>query len=154
MAMVKEKRYEKSEEPEEIDETHTDRNMQHEQEESKKKLVITRRQVCDMDKVRYAVKRPGSALGTPTHTLAINTNYQVKSVTMELDMAMVKEYEKPKEPKEIDETDTDRNTQHEQEQLKKKLVITRQQVCDMDNAHKNPHTTHLQEKSPQPSEAA
>jgi hypothetical protein len=58
MAMVKEKRYEKSEEPEEIDETHADRNMQHEQEELKKKLVITRRQVCDMN----AIKRPGSAL--------------------------------------------------------------------------------------------
>jgi hypothetical protein len=55
MAMVKEKRYEKSEEPEEIDKTHTDRNMQHKQEESKK-----RRQVCDRDKVRNAVKRPGS----------------------------------------------------------------------------------------------
>ena len=72
MAMVKEKRYEKSEEPEEINETHADRNMQHEQEELKKKLVITRRQVCDMDKVRNAVKRPGSAFdahGNP-HTIS------------------------------------------------------------------------------------
>jgi hypothetical protein len=62
MAMVKEERYETFKKPEEIDETHADRNMQHEQEELKKKLVITRRQVCDMDKVRNAVKRPGSVV--------------------------------------------------------------------------------------------
>jgi hypothetical protein len=61
MATVEEKKSEKSEEPDEIDETHTDRTIQHEKEEHKKKLVITRRQVCDMDKVKTAVKRPGSA---------------------------------------------------------------------------------------------
>ena len=41
MAMVKERKFEKSEE---IDVTHTDRNMQHEKEESKQKLVTNRRQ--------------------------------------------------------------------------------------------------------------
>jgi hypothetical protein len=56
MAMVEERKYEKSKELEEIDGTHTDRNMQHEQEESKKKLVVTRRQVCELDKVKTTVK--------------------------------------------------------------------------------------------------
>jgi hypothetical protein len=62
-AMAEKKRYEKSEEPKEIDETNTDSNMQREQKESKKKkkLVITRHQEYDMNKVRYAVKRPGAS---------------------------------------------------------------------------------------------
>jgi hypothetical protein len=54
---VEERKYEKSEEPEKIDETHTDRTIQHEKEEYRKKLAITRRQVRDLDKV----KRPRPA---------------------------------------------------------------------------------------------
>jgi hypothetical protein len=61
MAMVKERKFEKSEEHEEIDVTHTDRNMQHEKEEPKQKLVNTRRQENGLDKVRNTAKRPRSA---------------------------------------------------------------------------------------------
>ena len=35
--------------------------IQHEKEEPKKKLAITRRQMCELDKVRNTVKRPRSA---------------------------------------------------------------------------------------------
>ena len=61
MTMVEERKYVKPEEPEEIDETHTDRNIQHELVESDKKLVTTRRQVRDLDKVRNTAKRPKPA---------------------------------------------------------------------------------------------
>ena len=123
--------------------------------------------------VKCTVKKPRSALETYEypHTTATNTGYQVKSTMMELNMAMVKEkkYEKSEEPNEIDEPHADRNMKYEQEELKKKLVITQRQVCDKDrirNAvkrpgsafddHENPHTptTNLTEKSPQPSEMA
>jgi hypothetical protein len=74
MTTVEGRKFEKSEEHEEIDVTYTDRNMEHKKEEFKKKLMITRHQVCDMDKVKTAVKRPGSAFEaheTP-HTLTTN----------------------------------------------------------------------------------
>jgi hypothetical protein len=61
LTMVEERKYVKPEEPEEIDKTHTDRNIQHEQVESEKKLVTARRQVRDLDKVRNTVKRPKTA---------------------------------------------------------------------------------------------
>jgi hypothetical protein len=61
MAKVEERKPEKSEEHEEIDVTHTDRNMQHKKEESKQKLVNTKRRVCNLGKVRTTVKRPRPA---------------------------------------------------------------------------------------------
>ena len=61
MATVEEKKYEKSEEPDEIDEAYTDRNMQHEKKKYEKKLVTTRRQKYELDKVRCPVKRPRPA---------------------------------------------------------------------------------------------
>jgi hypothetical protein len=107
--------------------------------------------------VGYTVKKPLSALKTDEHlhTLATNTSHQVKSPTMELNMATVEEkkYEKSEEPNEIDETNTDRTIQNEKEELKKTLVINRRQVCDLDkvrntakrprpafNTNENPHT--------------
>ena len=83
---------------------------------------------------------------------------------MELNMATVdeKKYEKSKE---LDDTHTDRTTQHVKEEPKKQLVITRCQVSDMDKvktavkrpetafeAHENPYTltTHHPMKSLQP----
>ena len=72
MATVEERKYEKSEEPEEIDESHTDRNnimgnfatefMKHEKEDPQKKLAIVKRQMCGLDRVRNTVKRPRSVL--------------------------------------------------------------------------------------------
>jgi hypothetical protein len=61
MAMVEERKFEKSEEHKEIDVTHIDRNMQNEKEEAKQKLVTNRRQECGLDKIRTTVKRPRSA---------------------------------------------------------------------------------------------
>ena len=58
MSTVEENKYEKSEELNEIDETHTDRIIQTEKEEPKKKLVFARRQVCYLDEVMNTVKRP------------------------------------------------------------------------------------------------
>jgi hypothetical protein len=120
--------------------------------------------------IKYTVKKPRSALETNEypHTTATNTSYQVKSTMMELNMATVEEkkYEKSEEPDEIDETNTDKTIQHEKEEHKKKLVITRRQVCDMDkvqtavkrpgSAFENPHTltTYPPEESLQPSENA
>jgi hypothetical protein len=60
MTTVEGRKFEESEEHEEINVTYTDRNMEHRKEEFKKKLVTTRNQVCDMDIVKTAVKRPGS----------------------------------------------------------------------------------------------
>jgi hypothetical protein len=105
--------------------------------------------------VGYTVEMPRSALKTDEHlhTPATNTSYQVKSPTMELNMAMVEEkkYKKSEEPDEIDESLTDRTIQNEKEEPKKKLVITRRQVCELDNVrntakrpafntNENPHT--------------
>jgi hypothetical protein len=83
-ATVEEGKYEKSEEPEEIDKTHTDRNnimgkfatefIQHEKEESKKKLAITRRQVCELDKVRNTVKRPRPAFDAHENPHTLTTS--------------------------------------------------------------------------------
>jgi hypothetical protein len=70
MATVEWRKFEKSEEHEEMNVTYTGRNREHRKEEFRKKLVTTRHQVCDMDTVKTAVKRPGSvfkAHGTP-HT--------------------------------------------------------------------------------------
>jgi hypothetical protein len=71
MTTVEGRKFEKSKEHEEINVTNTDRNMENRKEEIKKKLVITRHQVCNIDEVETAVKRPGStfeAHETP-HTL-------------------------------------------------------------------------------------
>ena len=62
MTTVEGRKLEKSEEHEEINVAYTDRNMEHRKEEFKKKLVTTSHQVCDMDTVKTAVKRPGSVL--------------------------------------------------------------------------------------------
>jgi hypothetical protein len=47
--------------------------MQYEQEGSKKKLVITRRKMRDMDKVKNAVKRPGSAFEAHENPYTLTT---------------------------------------------------------------------------------
>jgi hypothetical protein len=74
MAMVEEKEFEKSEEHEEIDVTHTDRNMQHKKEESKQKLVTTRHQECGLDKVRNTAKRPRSAFDAHENPHTLTTS--------------------------------------------------------------------------------
>ena len=71
MTTMEGRKFEKSKEHEEINVTDTDRNMENRKEETKKKLVITRHQECNINEVETAVKRPGStfeAHETP-HTL-------------------------------------------------------------------------------------
>jgi hypothetical protein len=77
MAMVEER---KSEEHEEIDVTLTDRNMQHKKEESKQKLVTTKRQVCDLDKVRNTVKRPRPAFDAHENPHTFTTTPTARTV--------------------------------------------------------------------------
>ena len=100
-AMAKEKRYEKSEEPEEIDDTHTEQ----EKVEPKKKLETTRGQVCELDKARTTVKRPRSASDNheSPHTLPTSPIVQMKSPRMEMDVAAVekRKYEVLREVEEI-----------------------------------------------------
>jgi hypothetical protein len=70
-ATVEGMKFDKSKEHEESNVTYTDRNMQHREEESKQKLMITRHQVSNMNKVKTAVKKPEPAFEaheTP-HTL-------------------------------------------------------------------------------------
>jgi hypothetical protein len=124
MATVEERKYEESKEPEEIDESHTDRNnimenfatefMKHEKEEPKKKLAIVKRQMCGLDRVRNTVKRPRSVFDAHEnpHTLATSPIEQVKSPKTEMDMATVekRKYEMSEEPEEINEFYTDRDT--------------------------------------------
>jgi hypothetical protein len=124
MATVEERKYKESKEPEEIDESHTDRNnimgnfapefMKHEKEDPKKKLAIVKRQMCGLDRVRNTVKRPRSALDAHEnpHTLATSPIDQMKSPKMEMDMATVekRKYVESEEPEEIDEFYTYRDT--------------------------------------------
>jgi hypothetical protein len=110
MAMVEEGKYEKSEGPEEIGKTHTDRNntmgnfdtefIQHEKVEPKKKLATTRRQVCELDKARNTVKRPRSVSDAHENPHNLTTS---PIVQMEMDVATVEEkkYEVLGEAKEI-----------------------------------------------------
>jgi hypothetical protein len=72
---VEENKYEKSEELNAIDETHTDRIIQTEKEEPKKKLVFARRQVCDLDKVMNTVKRPRLAYNTDENPYTLTTSF-------------------------------------------------------------------------------
>ena len=54
------RKFEESEEHEETNVTHADRNMHDKKEKSDKKLMITRHQVCDMGSIKTVVKRHGS----------------------------------------------------------------------------------------------
>ena len=56
------------EEIEDINVTHVDRNMQHREEESIKKLETTTSQMCDMNKVRYDAKRHRPAFNAHENT--------------------------------------------------------------------------------------
>jgi hypothetical protein len=74
IAMVEGRKFEKSEEHEEINVTHTDRNMQHKKEESKQKLMTSSRQECGLDKVRNTIKRPRSALDAHENPHTLTTS--------------------------------------------------------------------------------
>jgi hypothetical protein len=80
MAKVEEKKPEKSEEREEIDVTPTDRNMQHRKEESKQKLVKTKRRVCNLGKVRNTVKRPSPAFDAHENPHTFKTSPTARKV--------------------------------------------------------------------------
>jgi hypothetical protein len=62
MTTKKERKFEESEEHEETNVTHADRNMDDKKEKSDKKLMITRHNVRDMDSIKTGVKRHGSVV--------------------------------------------------------------------------------------------
>jgi hypothetical protein len=120
MITVEERKHEESEEPEEIDEPHTDRDT---------------------------VKRPRSALDAHEnpHTLTTSPIDQVESPKMEMDMTTVqkRKYEVYEEAKGVDEFNTDRDTsmgnsipefeKHKGEEPEKKLVVVKSHTCELDS---------------------
>jgi hypothetical protein len=107
--------------------------------------------------LKCTVKKPRPALETDKDidVLTTTTSHQIMFWMMEIEMTTMegRKSEKSKEHEEINVTDTDRTMENGKEEIKKKLMITRHQECNIDEgetavkrpgstfeAHETPHT--------------